>query len=95
MRKYQIHNQITGLSEEAPTFQDALVLQERIKQDYLEFVKGLFDITVIDQNEDGSWTYRLADENGNPVIPEPYVSPDKETPAEENPAEENPAEGTV
>jgi hypothetical protein len=79
MRKYQIHNQITGLSEEAPTFQDALVLQERIKQDYLEFVKVLFDITVLDQNEDGSWTYRLSDENGNPVTPEPYISPDEGT----------------
>ena len=77
MRKYQIHNQVTGLSEEAPTFQDALILRERIKQDYLEFVKGLFDITVLTQNEDGSWTYAASDENGDPVIiprpPKPSV----------------------
>jgi hypothetical protein len=79
MRKYKVHNQVTGLSEEVSTFQDALVLQERIKQDYLEFNKGLFDITVLTQNEDGSWTYALSDENGNPVIREPYVSPDEGT----------------
>jgi hypothetical protein len=69
MRKYQIHNQVTGLSEEAPTFQDALALQARIKQEYLEFVKGLFDITVLTQNNDGSWTYAASDENGEPIIP--------------------------
>lgn len=69
MRKYEIHNQVTGLLEEAPTFQDALALQARIKQDYLEFNKGLFAITVLDQNGDGSWTQRLADENGEPIIP--------------------------
>lgn len=69
MRKYEIHNQVTGLLEEAPTFQDALAIQARIKQDYLEFNKGLFDITVLDQNGDGSWTQRLADENGEPIIP--------------------------
>ena len=79
MRKYEIHNQVTGLLEEAPTFQDALTLQERIKQDYLEFQKALFVITVVTQNEDGSWTYALSDENGNPVTPEPYVSPDEGT----------------
>jgi hypothetical protein len=79
MRKYQIHNQMTGHSEEAPNFQEALALQERIKQDYFEYIKDIFAITVIDQNEDGSWTYRLADGNGNPVTPEPYVSPDEGT----------------
>jgi hypothetical protein len=68
MRKYQIHNQVTGLSEEAPTFQDALALQARIKQDYLEFNKSLFDITVVTQNNDGSWTYAASDENGEPIV---------------------------
>jgi hypothetical protein len=79
MRKYQVHNQLTGLSEEAPNFQEALALQERIKQDYFEHIKDIFSITVLDQNEDGSWAYRLADENGNPITPEPYVSPDEGT----------------
>ena len=81
MRKYEIHNQVTGLSEEAPTFQDALTLQERIKQDYLEFQKGLFAITVLTQNEDGSWTYAVSDDNGNPIPPptEPPIPPNEET----------------
>jgi hypothetical protein len=68
MRKYQVHNQVTGLSEEAPTFQDALTLQARIKQDFLEFNKSLFNITVLTQNEDGSWTYAASDENGDPIV---------------------------
>jgi hypothetical protein len=65
-RKYEIHNQVTGLLEEAQTFEDALVLQERIKQDFLKFNEALFVITVLTQNEDGSWTQTVADENGNP-----------------------------
>lgn len=67
-RKYSIHNQVTGLLEEAQTFEEVLVLQERIKQDYLEFNKDLFLITVLVENEDGSWTQTLADENGNPIV---------------------------
>jgi hypothetical protein len=79
MRKYEIHNQVTGQQEEAPTFQDALILQARIKQDYLEFHKDLFTITVLDQNKDGSWIQRVSDENGEPIIPPPVVRP---TPSE-------------
>jgi hypothetical protein len=83
MRKYEIHNQITGGQEEAPTFQDALALQARIKQDYLEFNKGLFTITVLDQNGDGSWTQRLADENGEPIIPPKPPKPPIPVPTDE------------
>jgi hypothetical protein len=79
MRKYEIHNQVTGLLEEAQTFEDALVLQERIKQDYLKFNESLFVITVLTQNEDGSWTQTLADENGDPVVLTPVI----EDPVEE------------
>jgi len=68
MRKYEIHNQVTGLSEEANSFEEALVLQQRIKQDYLEFQKNLFLITVATQNSDNSWTYALADGNGEPIV---------------------------
>lgn len=75
MRKYEIHNQVTGLQEEASNFQDALTLQARIKQDYLEFNKNLFTITVLDQNEDGSWIQRVSDENGEPIVPPPAVRP--------------------
>lgn len=66
--KYSIHNQTTGLQEEAQTFEDAKILQQRIKNEYLEFNKSLFTITVLVQNEDGSWTQSVADENGNPII---------------------------
>ena len=66
-KKYEIHNQVTGLLEEAATFEDALILQERIKQDYLKFNEALFVITVLVENEDGSWTQTVSDEKGNPM----------------------------
>lgn len=67
--KYSIHNQLTGLQEEALTFEDAKLLQEKIKNEWLEFNKNLFLITILIQNEDGFWTQTLADENGNPISP--------------------------
>jgi hypothetical protein len=66
-QKYTVHNQLTGLQEEAFTFEDAKVLQARIKADYLASIEGVFGITVLVENEDGSWTQSLADENGNPI----------------------------
>jgi hypothetical protein len=67
-KKYEIHNQVTGLLEEASSFEEALVLQERIKQDFLKFNEGLFQITVLVQNSNGSWTQSLSDNQGNPVV---------------------------
>ena len=70
MKKYLIHNQLTGLQEEALTFEDAKVLQEQIRQAYYATIQGLFTITVMVENEDGSWTQSVADANGNPAINE-------------------------
>jgi hypothetical protein len=67
-KKYLFHNQLTGLQEEALTFEDAKVLQEQIKQAYYETIQGLFTITVMVENQDGSWTQSVADENGEPII---------------------------
>lgn len=67
-QKYSIHNQLTGLQEEAVTFEDAKILQARIKADYLTSIEGLFTITVLVQNEDGSWTQSVSDESGNPAV---------------------------
>jgi hypothetical protein len=63
-RKWAVHNQITGLQEELDSF-------EAIKARRLEIIEesGLFNITVLVQNEDGSWTQTLADANGDPIIP--------------------------
>lgn len=68
IRKYYIHNQLTGLHEEALTFEDAKVLQEKIKQAYYETIQGLFTITVMVENSDGNMTQSVADENGNPIV---------------------------
>jgi len=65
-QKYTIHNQLTGMQEEAETFQQALILKNRIKQEYYSSIEGLFAISVLVKNEDNSWTQSLADENGNP-----------------------------
>lgn len=73
MKKYEIHNQLTGLNEEALTFEDSKVLREKLKKDYIEaVVEQLFVITVLVQNEDSSWTQSIADENGNLVANEYY-----------------------
>ncbi len=63
-RKWAVHNQITGLQEELDSF-------EAIKTRRLEIIEEshLFDITVLVQNEDGTWTQTLADTNGDPIIP--------------------------
>ena len=63
-RKWAVHNQVTGLQEELDSF-------EAMKVRRLEIIEEshLFDITVLVQNEDETWTQSLADENGDPVPP--------------------------
>ena len=63
-RKWAVHNQTTGLQEELDSF-------EAIKARRLEIIEEshLFDITVLVQNEDGTWTQSLTNENGDPIPP--------------------------
>jgi hypothetical protein len=63
-RKWAVHNQVTGLQEERDSF-------EGIKARRLEIIEEshLFDITVLVQNEDSTWTQSMADENGDPIPP--------------------------
>jgi len=63
-RKWAVHNQRTGLQEELDSF-------EAIKARRLEIIEEshLFDITVLVENEDGTWTQSLADTNGDPIPP--------------------------
>lgn len=67
MKKYNIYNQLTGLPEEALTWEEALQLQVRIRNEYYASLEGLFTLSVLVQNEDGSWTQSLADSNGDPI----------------------------
>jgi hypothetical protein len=67
-RKYEIHNQLTGLLEEADTWAEAQALRDRIRNDYISSIEGVFAISVLTENEDGSWTQALADSNGDPVV---------------------------
>lgn len=82
-KKYEVHNQLTGLLEEAATWEEAQQLRARIRAEYIEDrVDPLFQISVLVQNEDQSWTQSLADENGEPLIaaePEP-IEPTQEEP---------------
>jgi hypothetical protein len=68
-RKYEIHNQLTGMLEEAATWAEAQVLRDRIRDDYIRSIEGVFAISVLTENEDGSWTQALADSNGDPIQP--------------------------
>jgi hypothetical protein len=64
---YEIHNQLTGQLEQAATFEEAKILQERIRAEYIASIEGLFQITTLVQNEDGSWAQSLADAYGQPI----------------------------
>ena len=66
--KYEVHNQLTGIPEQADTFEEAKLLQTRIRNEYMASIESCFAISVLIQNEDNSWTQSLADENGGPII---------------------------
>lgn len=87
--KYECHNQLTGNLEEALDFEAAKVLRDRLKAEYIAAnVDHLFQITVLVQNEDGSWTQSLADENGQPLLaatPEPTEQATEEPAGGETP----------
>jgi hypothetical protein len=63
-RKWAIHNQVTGLQEERDSFEAIKIRRQEVIEE-----SGLFNITVLVQNEDGTWTHSLADANGDPVPP--------------------------
>lgn len=64
MKKYEIHNQLTGLSEETYSFEEAVELQKELRLKYCEY-QNIYEITIMLQNEDGSWTQSRIDENGD------------------------------
>jgi hypothetical protein len=66
--KYEVHNQLTGIPEQADTFEEAKLLQTRIRNEYMASIESCFVISVLIQNEDESWTQTLADENGEPIV---------------------------
>lgn len=69
--RYQIPNQITGISDHADTYTEALEIQKKNIDDYVSYSlnkpDGLFDITIMIENSNGTITQRLCDENGNPM----------------------------
>lgn len=72
-KKYEIHNQFTGMLEEATTFEGIRSIQERIKAEYFATLANLFVITVMVENaEDGTWTQSLSDSAGDPVPKEDW-----------------------
>jgi hypothetical protein len=72
-KKYEVYNQLTGQSEMAIDFSDIKIIQSRIREEYLANIEGLFAITVLVENEDGSWTQSESDENGEPVAQPDFV----------------------
>lgn len=67
IRKYQVENQITGIANEANTFEEIKQIREQNVAEFLAHT-GLFRITILVQNEDASWTQTVCDENGEPII---------------------------
>lgn len=65
--RYECHNQLTGIPEQADTWEAAQQLRARLRAEYMAAqVDHLFKLTVLVQNADGSWTQSLADETGKP-----------------------------
>ena len=76
MQKYECHNQLTGVPEQADTWEEAQQLRDRLRAEYIAAqVDHLFRLTVLVENEDGSWTQSLADENGQPSVPLAFGQP--------------------
>jgi hypothetical protein len=72
--KYEINNPMTGIQEEALSFEEAKQIKANLEEEYIvKIVRPAFSITVLVQNEDGSWTQSLADDEGKaipPLLPE-------------------------
>lgn len=70
LKKYEVHNQLTGVLEEAATWFEAQQLRDRLRGEYIaHMVDPLFPISVLVENEDGSWTQSVADDSGEPTTP--------------------------
>jgi hypothetical protein len=72
IRKYQVENQITGIADEADSFEEIKQIREQNIANFLVHT-GAFVITILVQNEDGAWVQSVPDANGDLVIPEPPV----------------------
>jgi hypothetical protein len=66
-KKYQIHNQLTGHNEVIDTFEQAVVRQAEVRSAYIASIENSFSITVLVEQEDGSWQLSLSDAEGNPI----------------------------
>jgi hypothetical protein len=73
-KKYQVWCQVSGVYELASTFEEAKVLQQLVMDRYWKTVKHCFDISVITENADGTFSQAKADENGNPDTIEEYLT---------------------
>ena len=75
MKTYEVYNQLSGAPESATSWAAAQALQARVKAEYIaSHVDPLFAISVLVENEDGTVTQALANENGEPVIAGPELT---------------------
>lgn len=68
--KYEITHQFTGVPHSVDTFEEAKQLQKQFLDEYMDYIKGCFDISAMIENEDGSITQVKVDELGNPMLPD-------------------------
>jgi hypothetical protein len=70
-KKYEVYNPLTGELIEALSFTLAKELSQELRSNYIkENVDPMFNISVLMENEDNTWTQSLSDENGDPVVNE-------------------------
>lgn len=66
--RYQIPNQVTGISDHADSWDEAQEIRQQNINAYVEHTAGdLFPITILIENTDGTITQRRCDILGNPL----------------------------
>jgi len=54
-------------------FSDIKIIQSRIREEYIANIEKMFAITVLVENENGSWTQSECDKNGELVAQPDFV----------------------
>jgi hypothetical protein len=55
---YKVFNPITGLREDAESWDKAVATRVKIQQDFIQFHQAIFTIAEVTVNDDGTETWR-------------------------------------
>lgn len=72
-RKFFVSNHATGVMDEVDTLDEAIVLRDQAKADFLASMASAFQISVGVQLPSGAWVQAAADDQGQPVVAEEAI----------------------